>query len=200
MELTQVPDKSQGRTVGRWRRDAVFFGVAGLVLAIDQITKQMVRSNLDRGDSWPSEDWAVRVHHITNTGAAFGILKDQTGFLIVTTIVGLVAILLYYRYPPFHHRVAPIAVGMMLGGAVGNLVDRIRLGRVTDFIDFPFWPAFNVSDASIVVAVAILSLAYSLQPRRPAAPASPDPPGERAEPARPAEVAAPDSPDEEPGP
>lgn len=200
MELTQVPDKPQGRTSGRWRRDVLFFAVVGFVLAIDQISKQIVRSTLDRGDSWPSEDWAVRVHHITNTGAAFGILKDQSGFLIVMTIVGLAAILLYYRYPPFHHRIVPIAIGMMLGGAIGNLVDRIRLGRVTDFIDFPLWPAFNVGDASIVIAVIVLFLAYFLQPGRPAAVASPDPPGAEAELDRPAEVAASDSPDEEPGP
>jgi signal peptidase II len=108
----------------------------------------------------------VRIHHVTNTGAAFGILKDQTGFLVVTALVGLAAILLYYRNPPIQHFTLPLAVGMILGGAVGNLADRTRLGHVTDFIDFPRWPAFNVADSSIVLAIVVLLAAYALfQPK-----------------------------------
>ena len=162
MKLAQAPQKA--RLHGR---SALFFSVAAFVLALDQATKELVRATLERGDFWPSADWAVRIHHVTNTGAAFGILKDQTGFLIVTTFIGLAAILLYYRFPPYDHILVPLAVGMMLGGAMGNLADRIRLGRVTDFIDFPLWPAFNVADSSIVVAVVVLLAAYTLlQPRR----------------------------------
>ncbi len=156
-------------------RRFVFLGAAALVLALDQITKELVRAFLDRGEIWP-EDWPVRLHHVTNTGAAFGILKDQTGFLIVTTIIGLAAIYLYYRYPPFDHLVAPIATGMMLGGAVGNLLDRVRLGRVTDFIDFPRWPSFNVADSSIVVGIVILLIGFALFTERP----PPKPQGEDA--------------------
>ncbi len=142
-------------------RRRLFLGAAVAVLALDQITKELVRNFLDRGGIWPGTDWPVRLHHVTNTGAAFGILQDQTGFLILTTFIGLLAIYLYYRYPPFDHLVVPIAVGMMLGGAVGNLLDRLRLGRVTDFIDFPLWPAFNVADSSIVIGIAVLLLGYA---------------------------------------
>ncbi|MCH7835404.1 MAG: signal peptidase II [Chloroflexi bacterium] len=147
-------------------RRALFAGAALIVLGLDQITKELIRTFMDRGDTWP-DDWPVRLHHVTNTGAAFGILKDQTGFLIVTTVIGVAAIYLYYRYPPFDHLVAPIAIGMMLGGAVGNLVDRVRLGRVTDFIDFPFWPSFNVADSSITVGIVVLLLGYALFAERP---------------------------------
>jgi len=133
------------------------------VLALDQLTKQLVRSLMDRGDAWPA-DWPVRLHYVTNTGAAFGILKDQTGFLILTTLIGLAAIYLYYRFPPFDHIIVPMAVGMMLGGALGNLLDRIRLGRVTDFIQFPHYPAFNVADSSIVIAITALLVGYALLP------------------------------------
>jgi signal peptidase II len=142
-------------------RRLLFIAAALIVLALDQASKELVRMLMDRGESFP-DGWPVRLHYVTNTGAAFGILKDQTGFLIVTTIIGLAAIYLYYRYPPFDHLVAPVAMGMMLGGAIGNLVDRLRLGRVTDFIDFPFWPSFNVADSSIVIGVAILLLGYAM--------------------------------------
>ena len=147
-------------------RRALFIGAALTVVILDQTTKGLVRTFMDRGDMWP-DDWPVRLHHVTNTGAAFGILKDQTGFLIVTTVIGLAAIYLYYRYPPFDHMVAPIAIGMMLGGAIGNLVDRVRLGSVTDFIDFPFWPSFNVADSSITIGIAVLLLGYALFGERP---------------------------------
>lgn len=142
-------------------RRLLFIGAALAVLALDQTTKELVRTLMDRGESWP-DGWPVRLYYVTNTGAAFGILKDQTGFLLVTTMIGLAAIYLYYRYPPFDHLVAPVAIGMILGGAIGNLVDRLRLGRVTDFIDFPFWPSFNVADSSIVIGITILLLGYLL--------------------------------------
>jgi signal peptidase II len=138
----------------------LFWSAAISVVFLDQISKAIVRTGLDRGESWPDPDWPVRIHYVTNTGAAFGILQDQTLFLIVTATIGLAAIYLYYRYPPFDHWIVPIAIGMMLGGAVGNLIDRIRVGRVTDFIDFRIWPAFNVADSSISIGIVILLIGY----------------------------------------
>jgi signal peptidase II len=144
-----------------WLRRTLFFGAAFVVLTLDQATKALVRAFMDRGDTWPDDSF-VRLHYVTNSGAAFGILQDQTGFLIITTFIGLAAIYLYYHYPPFDHIVAPIAIGMTLGGAAGNLVDRLRLGRVTDFIDFQFWPSFNVADSSITVGIIVLLIGYAL--------------------------------------
>lgn len=162
MRPTEAPAVLPAARPRPWLRRALFFGAAAAVLALDQATKEIVRTSLERGEIWPAADWPVRVHYVTNTGAAFGILQGQGGFLIVTTIIGLAAILLYYRYPPFDHLLVPIAVGMMLGGALGNLLDRLRLGQVTDFIDFPFWPAFNLADSSIVVGVLTLIFGYAL--------------------------------------
>lgn len=161
MRPIQALEPSQAPTPRPWLRRRLFFAAAATVLALDQATKELVRAFMDRGDFWPSADWPVRLHFVTNTGAAFGILRDQTGFLILTTVIGLAAIYLYYRFPPFDHVIVPIAVGMMLGGAVGNLLDRLRLGRVTDFIDFPQWPAFNVADSAIVIGIAVLLLGYA---------------------------------------
>ena len=151
---------AQGNTAP-WLRRTLFFCAALVVVALDQASKALVRAFMDRGESWPADSF-VRLHYVTNTGAAFGILQNQTGFLIVTTVVGLAAIYLYYRNPPFDHIVAPIAIGMMLGGAAGNLLDRLRLGQVTDFIDFRFWPSFNVADSSITVGIFVLLIGYAV--------------------------------------
>jgi signal peptidase II len=166
MRSTEATKPSAPTSTTPWIRRALFFGAALTVLALDQITKELVRTFMDRGDTWP-DDWPVRLHHVTNSGAAFGILKDQTGFLIVTTVIGVAAIYLYYRYPPFDHVVAPITIGMMLGGAIGNLVERIRLSRVTDLIDLQFWPSFNVADSSITIGIVVLLLGYALFAERP---------------------------------
>jgi signal peptidase II len=154
-EATSPPEVIRPRT-----RRLLFWGAALSVIFLDQLTKTIVRTGLDRGESWPDADWAIRIRYVTNTGAAFGILQDQTIFLIVMAVIGLGAIYLYYRYPPFDHWVVPIAIGMMLGGAIGNLIDRVRVGRVTDFLDVGFWPAFNVADSSISIAIAILLIGY----------------------------------------
>lgn len=126
-----------------------------------------MRASLDRGEAWPDPDWLIHIRYVTNSGAAFGILQDQTIFLTLMAFIGLAAIYLYYRYPPFDHFVAPIAIGMMLGGAMGNLIDRLRLGRVTDFIDFPHYPAFNIADSSISIGIAILILGYAFLAEKP---------------------------------
>lgn len=150
------PDGSpSGRLWLRLRSDLVFFVIVGLVVALDQASKHLVRANLALGESVP-EEGPLRITYVTNTGAAFGILQGQTLFLMVTTFFGLAAILLYYLYPPMEHGVLRLALGLQLGGAVGNLADRVRLGKVTDFIDVGPWPAFNVADSSIVVGVAII--------------------------------------------
>ncbi len=140
----------------------MFWGAAFVVVALDQATKGFVRGLLERGEAWPSEDWPVRIKHVTNSGAAFGILEGQTLFLTVMALIGLAAIYLYYRNPPFDHFAAHIAIGMLLGGAIGNLSDRIRVGEVTDFVDFPRYPAFNVADSAITIGVCVLIAGYLL--------------------------------------
>lgn len=170
MHSADTTDATTARTSDHLLRSLFFWGAAITVVALDQITKGLVRTYLDRGEVWPG-DWPVRIRYVTNTGAAFGILQNQTLFLMATTVVGVAAIYLYYRYPPFDHLLVPAAIGMMLGGATGNLIDRVRLGRVTDFIDFPMWPAFNVADSSITIGIIVILLGYLfLVPRARVAP------------------------------
>lgn len=160
MRLVDVTQTTPERTPVPGLRRGLFWASAMLVIVLDQASKELIRALTDRGDIWPSADWPVRLHHLTNSGAAFGILKDQTGFLVITTIIGLAAIYFYYRYPPYDHSIVPFAVGLILGGAIGNLLDRVRLGEVTDFIDFSYWPAFNIADSAITIGIAILILGY----------------------------------------
>jgi signal peptidase II len=140
----------------RVRRDLPFFLIAAGVLALDQLTKSIIRANLAIGESWPSDDWLVKITHVTNTGAAFGILQGQGLFLTITAFVGMAAIVFYYAFPPLEHGLLRVALGLQLGGAIGNLMDRLRFGEVTDFVHFPHYPAFNVADSSIVVGLVII--------------------------------------------
>jgi signal peptidase II len=160
------------RLARRWRNDLIFFAIAAAIIIVDQITKSLVRENLRIGETWPeNSDAFIRIIHVTNSGAAFGILQGQTSFLIITSLVGLAAIVLYYIYPPMDHGLIRTALGMQLGGAVGNLIDRVRLGEVTDFIDVGTFPTFNVADSSISVSIAAVLIFFFLQeaerPKRP---------------------------------
>jgi signal peptidase II len=144
------------------RRGAPFFLVAGAVFALDQVTKALIRDWLAVGESWPSDGWLVKITHVTNTGAAFGILQDQGVFLTITAVIAIGAIVFYYLYPPLEHGLLRVAMGLLLGGAAGNLVDRVRFGHVTDFIDFPRYPEFNVADSSIVIGLIVIVVFFLL--------------------------------------
>jgi signal peptidase II len=149
-----APPASLGRRIaGRWRHDLTFFLIAVTIVFFDQLTKSIVRANLRQYEAWPDGWDLIRIHHVTNSGAAFGILQGQTSFLIITSLLGLAAIVLYYIYPPMEHGIIRIALGMQLGGALGNLIDRVRLGEVTDFVDVGTFPTFNVADASITAVL-----------------------------------------------
>lgn len=135
--------------------------VAAAVIVVDHISKLYVESWLPLNRSWapfPELAHLFRITHVTNTGAAFGLFPG--GSLFFTVIATVVAIfILYYNYQlPAGQRPLRIALGLQLGGALGNLIDRLRLGHVTDFLDFGPWPVFNLADTSIVAGVVILAI------------------------------------------
>ncbi len=147
----------------KWR-NVLFFLTALLVILADQFSKFWVRSNLTPGESLP-ETGLFRLTHVHNTGAAFGLFQDQSLPLAIVALIGVVAILIFvlffsHRLPILNNWLSKLALGLVLGGASGNLIDRIRQGYVTDFIDIGIWPAFNVADSSVVVGVILF--AYSL--------------------------------------
>ena len=138
-----------------WYKDSVLLLVLAIVFSLDQVSKALVRHSLLPGESIP-RDGLFRIVNSYNTGSAFGLFPDQTLFLIVASIVGIVILLVVYRSHPFAGYPIRLSLGMQIGGAVGNLVDRVREGRVTDFIDVGFWPIFNVADAAIVTGIILL--------------------------------------------
>jgi len=147
-----------------WRRSAVPFLIALLVVAADQLSKIWVRSNIPFRESL-FEVGFFRLTHVQNTGAAFGLFQGQSFLLSIVAMVGIAVFLVYtlviYRGFPFLDNMPNrVAVGLVLGGTVGNLIDRLRFGYVTDFIDFGLWPAFNVADSAVTVGVILF--AYSL--------------------------------------
>ncbi len=138
----------------------VLLGVAALVLALDQLTKAWVSASLPEGGWWSPLPglWRIfRITHITNSGAAFGIFPNQGNFFILIAVIVVLAIVLYHRHLPVGGWWIRLSLGLQLGGAFGNLFDRVRLGYVVDFIDIGFWPIFNLSDTAIVTGVAILA-------------------------------------------
>ncbi len=131
--------------------------IGGAVLAADQLTKALVRANLPPGASFPP-DWPVRLTHVTNTGAAFGLLTNQSVLLTFVAFFAIGLIIYYYRKAPDGAWPLRVALGLQLGGAIGNLIDRLRQGYVTDFIDLRFWPVFNVADSAITVGAVLLAV------------------------------------------
>ena len=134
--------------------------VAVLTLVVDRISKWVVMGSLKLGESWNPvaalERW-VSLTYVTNTGAAFGLFPDHGVVFMVVAVVVIVAIIFYYRHLPGEQWLVQASLGLQLGGALGNLVDRLRYGHVIDFIDFKVWPVFNVADSSIFVGVVILA-------------------------------------------
>jgi signal peptidase II len=151
-----VPERARlvrGTPAGR--RELVFLLGAGAVLVADQTTKLLVMSTLPAREPVRVTGW-LHLTYLENRGAAFGVLQNQTLFFILVGIVVAVGLIASYRYLPVVPPLLNLGLGLQLGGALGNLVDRVRQGYVVDFIDLSWWPIFNLADAAILVGVAIL--------------------------------------------
>jgi signal peptidase II len=134
-------------------------GLAAAVIALDQATKALARSGVERGSSDPILP-GLELVNVRNTGVAFGFLDDGGAIVAMAVAVALVALLVFFvlnRWRPL----VWLPVGLLFGGAVGNLIDRALEGAVTDFLKLPAWPAFNVAD--IAITVGVLALLYVLE-------------------------------------
>jgi len=148
-----------------------WLGLAAIALAAvaaDQLTKHIVTGHLalDDGIHVVGPFW---IHHVQNSGIAFGLFSSATPVVIVLTAIAIAWMLLFFARSGARHPVLPVALGLVIGGSSSNLLDRVRLGYVTDFLDLRYWPAFNLADSFIVVGVAILLgtlLASERIPRR----------------------------------
>ena len=151
-----------------WSQWLSLGAVALAAIAADQLTKAIVSSQLALDDS-VHVIGPFSIHHVQNSGIAFGLFASATSLVILLTGVAVAWMLYFFSRSGARHPVLPVALGLVIGGSVSNLVDRVRLGHVTDFLDLKFWPAFNLADSFITVGVAILLLALMAADRsRPA--------------------------------
>ncbi len=144
------------RRLGAGRQQWLGLGVVALAaVAADQLTKQVVARTLALGEEVEIAG-PFSIHHVHNSGIAFGLFSSATSIVIALTALAVLWMLVFFARSGSRHPVLPVALGFVLGGSVANLLDRVRLGHVTDFLDLRFWPAFNLADVFIVVGVATL--------------------------------------------
>ncbi len=142
------------------------FIVVAIVVFIDQLTKQIISSTMEIGQSTAVIGNFLYITYVRNPGAAFGMLPYQTAFFVVITVVVGVLILYYYRMLSDDHKWLRFGLSLQLGGALGNLIDRISGGYVVDFINFTVWPpVFNVADSAIVIGILIFLIAFWRDPQ-----------------------------------
>lgn len=140
------------------------------VIVFDQLTKFMVRANMSPGESIPVF-WRLQWTYVQNTGSAFGLFVDQRLMLSIIGAIGVIAILLFYRFLSPPSRLALVAISLVLAGAISNLIDRFLLGYVTDFIDVHLWgdfhwPFFNIADSAITIGSLMLIYFFAFVLRR----------------------------------
>ena len=155
-------DKSKVSLLGHRGKLGLFLIVVALVVVLDQLSKLWIRANLPRIELLPG---FLDLIYVENYGSAFGLFANQTFLLITISLVCLLIILLFLRYLAPATTLSLIAIALILGGAIGNLIDRLRFGYVTDFIDIHLqslfhWPAFNVADAAITVGIITLLFSF----------------------------------------
>ena len=143
--------------------------IAFAAIAADQLTKYIVTSQLrlDDGVHVVGPFW---IHHVQNSGIAFGLFASATVVVILLTGIAVAWMLLFFGRSGARHPILPVALGLVIGGSLSNLLDRVRLGYVTDFLDLRYWPAFNLADSFIVIGVLVLlgALVFAeREPRRP---------------------------------
>ena len=149
-------------------RDYLLIQLAVLVFLSDQFSKYLVREFLFLYESFP-RDGFFRITHTFNTGSIFGLFQGNNTPLILVSFIGVAVLILLYRSQRFPTGLLRLSLGLQLGGAFGNLIDRVRLGHVTDWVDIGAWPVFNIADASIVTGLVILAWLFIMSERTAAA-------------------------------
>ncbi|RDI75187.1 lspA: signal peptidase II [Gaiella occulta] len=149
-------ERPLGAGLPQWASLLVVAATAG---AADQLTKWTVSSRLGLGDT-ATTIGPLSIRYVQNSGIAFGLFAGSTSAVIVLTAVAVAAMLVFFARAAQSHPLLPVSLGLAIGGSVSNLVDRVRLGHVTDFLDFAYWPAFNLADTFIVVGVGLLFASF----------------------------------------
>lgn len=138
------------------KKNIIVFSTAILVAFIDQLTKFMIKQNFQLNQSTPIIENVLHLTYITNTGSAFGLFKGLNLFFISFSIIVIAAIFHYLKKIKDNEKALQLSVGLLLGGTLGNLIDRLAYGSVVDFIDFRIWPVFNVADSAVTISIVLL--------------------------------------------
>jgi signal peptidase II len=162
-----VAERSLSAGRSQW---AALVAVVAAAIAADQATKHIVGASLYLGER-VGVVGPFSIHRVENSGIAFGLFASATSIVIFLTALAVVWMLGFFARSGARHPVLPVGLGLVLGGSLSNLVDRVRLGHVTDFLDIGPWPAFNLADCFIVAGVVVL-VATLLAVDRPARPAA----------------------------
>ena len=165
-ELESQPPRSRSEYIADYSKLAA---IATGIVVLDQLSKNWIRSNINYGQQWiPFESLSpyFRLVNWSNTGAAFGIFQGASLFFTILAFFVALMILVYYSVIPAHEKVQRFTLAMMLGGAIGNLIDRLQFGEVTDFIAVGTFRVFNIADSSISVGAGILLIAYFFEWRK----------------------------------
>ncbi|HOB28191.1 MAG: signal peptidase II [Bacillota bacterium] len=137
------------------------FCIVAVVVLLDQLTKYLVASTMEVGQSFSLIEDFLAITYVRNPGAAFGVLPYRTAFLIIVTLIVVGLIVYFYHVLPASYTLLRLGMALQLGGALGNLIDRVRNVFVVDFIDLKFFPpVFNLADLFIVIGVIIFLFAF----------------------------------------
>jgi len=131
----------------------LLIAISFLVFVFDQFTKVIIRQNLSNGEIISIIDGFVQIKGVDNPGGAFGFFPGSKIFLLTVSIVVVIIAVIYWQMNRPNERVLTISFGLIIGGALGNMLDRFLFSNVTDFIDFRYWPVFNIADLSIVLGM-----------------------------------------------
>lgn len=155
-QANSEPEMVEPATTGQ---RLILFVITAVILLLDQGSKYWIENSLRLGEVWapfPSLEPFFRIFHVSNTGAAFGLLPSGGNIFGVLAVLVGAGIIYYNHILPNGQLGFRVVLGLLLGGAWGNMIDRVRIGHVTDFLDFGPWPVFNVADMSIVAGVIVM--------------------------------------------
>ena len=141
-------------------RHLLIFSAAFLVILIDQISKFAIRNSMHLSQSIPVVKNIFYITYLQNLGAGFGILQQQRLLLILVSAAVVCIILFYSKKIGKKDRLLQVISGIVLGGTIGNLIDRIIYGYVIDFLDFMIWPVFNIADSAVTIGIILLIVYY----------------------------------------
>lgn len=146
----------------------MYFIIIVFVVALDQLTKYLIKTNLDLNSTIPLLDGIFHITYIQNSGAAFSMFQNKTGFLIAMQLIVITIVLVYLiKRQKKEHWCLLVSLSLIAAGGIGNLIDRAMNGYVVDFLDFRFWPIFNVADISVCVGCGLLVLyMFFIEPKR----------------------------------